>query len=73
MDTNLVEFFYIIDEFCKEIKKTMEGHLIREDVSKKKRNRSFVMSDSEVITIMVLFHQSHCRDLKYFYVHHIQK
>jgi hypothetical protein len=73
MDTNLVEIFYIIDEFCKEIEKTKEGHILREDVSKKRRNRSFVMSDSEVITIMVLFHQSHCRDLKYFYVHHIQR
>ena len=41
--------------------------------SKKKRNRAFVMSDSEVITIMALFHQSHCRGFKYFYVNHIQK
>ena len=73
MDTNLVEIFHIIDEFCKEIEKTMKGDLLREDVSKKKRNRSFVMSDIEVITIMVLFHQRHCRDLKYFYVHHIQR
>ena len=24
MDTNSVEIFYIIDEFCKEIEKTME-------------------------------------------------
>ena len=73
MDTNSVEIFYIIDEFCKEIEKTVQEHILTKDTSKKKRNRAFVMSDSEVITVMVLFHQSHCRDLKYFYVNHIQK
>ncbi|GHU75812.1 hypothetical protein FACS189414_0710 [Bacteroidia bacterium] len=30
------------------------------------------MSDSEIITIMILFHQSHCRDLKFFYINHIK-
>ena len=28
MVTNLVEIFYIVDEFCKEIEKTMQGHLL---------------------------------------------
>jgi len=26
MDANLVEIFYLVDEFCKEFYKTMEGH-----------------------------------------------
>ena len=34
MDTNSVEIFYIIDEFCKEIEKTMEGHLLTMKISK---------------------------------------
>jgi len=72
MDTNLVEIFCIIDEFCKEIEKTMEGHRLRKDTSKKTRKRAFTMSDSEVITIMIMFHQSHYRDLKAFYIRHIQ-
>ena len=73
MDTNLIEIFYIIDEFCKEIEKTMQGHILRKDTSKKTRKRSFRMSDSEVITIMVMFHQSHFRDLKAFYINYIQR
>ena len=31
------------------------------------------MSDSEVITIMVMFHQSRYRDLKAFYINYIQQ
>ena len=72
MNTNLVEIFFIVDEFCKEFKKVMEGHQMPADPSKKRRNRAFTMSDSEVITIMIMFHQSHCRDLKFFYINYIQ-
>jgi len=72
MNTNLVEIFYIVDEFCKEFNKVMEGHRLVNKSSKKTRKRAFTMSDSEVITIMILFHQSHYRDLKYFYINHIQ-
>jgi len=72
MDTNLVEIFYIIDEFCKEIYKTMGGHLLSKETSKKARKRAFTMSDSEVITIMIMFHQSRFRDLKAFYTSYIQ-
>ena len=50
----------------------MKGHSLVKDTSEKTRKRAFTMSDSEVITIMIMFHQSHCRDLKYFYVNHIQ-
>jgi hypothetical protein len=31
------------------------------------------MSDSEIITIMIMFHQSHYRDMKAFYINHIQQ
>jgi hypothetical protein len=50
----------------------MEGHQLPKDLSKKTRKRAFAMSDSEVITIMIMFHQSHYRDLKFFYINHIQ-
>ena len=73
MDTNLVEIFYIIDEFCKEIEKTMEGHSLPKDISKKTRSRAFTMSNSEVITIMIMFHQSRYRDIKSFYINYIQQ
>jgi hypothetical protein len=72
MDTNLVEIFYLVDEFCKEFEKVMEGRLLISKPTKKTRKRAFTMSDSEVITIMIMFHQSHFRDFKAFYINHIQ-
>jgi len=73
MNTNLVEIFYLVDEICKEIAKTMDGHLMAANTTIKKRNRAFTMSDSEVITILIMFHQSHYRDLKTFYINYIQQ
>jgi len=73
MYANLVEIFYLVDEFCKEIEKTMEGHLLLRDLSKKRRKRAFTMSNSEVIIIMIMFHQSRYRDIKSFYINYIQR
>ena len=38
---------------------------------KKKRNRSFTLSASEVMTIMVLFHLSGYKDIKHFYIFYV--
>ena len=73
MSTNLVAISYIVDEFCKEIVKTMKGHLVAGDTSKKTRKRAFTMSVSEVITLMIMFHQGRYRDLKLYYINHIQQ
>jgi hypothetical protein len=73
MDHKITEIFYLIDEFCKEFDKVKEGHVLKEKVAKKRRNRKFKMSDSEVITIVILFHLKGYRCLKHFYVQHVQK
>jgi hypothetical protein len=72
MNTNIVEIYYIIDEFCKNFDKVKEGHVVGSNTDKKARKRAFTMSDSEIITIMVLFHQMHCRDIKFFYINYIK-
>ena len=41
MKANLVEIFYLVDEFCKEFDKVMEGHILAKDTSKKSRKRAF--------------------------------
>ena len=72
MDTaNLVEFFCIFDEFCKYFNIELKKHVI-EDSNKRHRNRKGRMSDSEIMTILVLFHTSHFRDLKTFYLGYMQ-
>ena len=64
MDTaNLVEIFCIFDEFCKYFEIELKKHVI-EGSSKRHRNRQGRMSDSEIMTILVMFHTSHFRDLK---------
>ena len=56
MDHEVTEIFYLIDEFCKEFNQVKEGHVLKENTSKKTRKRKFKLNDSEVITIITLFH-----------------
>ena len=69
----ITEFFCVIDDFCKEMNQIIDQNVILEDTGKKKRNRKSKMSDSEVITIMVLFHLKGYRCLKHFYINHVQQ
>lgn len=69
----ITEIFYLIDEFCKEFELAKEDHILQEKTSQRKRNRKFKLNDSEVITILVMFHQGQFRNLKHFYVYYVQK
>lgn len=69
----ITEIFYLVDEFCQEFYKAKEGHVLESITSKKKRNRPFKMSDSEVITVLIIFHLGQFRNLKHFYIFYLQK
>jgi len=73
MHSKITEIFYLADEFCKEFNKAKAGHILSEEAAKKTRNRKFTLSDSEVITIMILFHLGNYRTFKHFYINYIQK
>lgn len=73
MDNKITEIFYLIDEFCKEFEQVKEGRILPNETFKKRRNRKFKMSDSEVITIVTLFHLKGYRCLKHFYIQHVQQ
>ena len=73
MDSKITEIFYLVDEFCKDFERAKKGHVLSEETSLKRRNRKFTMSDSEVITIVILFHHKNYRCLKHFYCMHVQK
>ena len=68
----IMEIFYSVDEFCKQIEPQFKKKAIGKD-GKKSRNRAFKMSDSEIITIFILFHLSGYRILKVFYTQMICK
>ena len=63
MKINIVDVFCIIDDFFKLFDETIKKKILEEE-GKKRRNRKFKMSDSEVMTILILFHLSRYRDLK---------
>ena len=69
-DTNLIEIFCIFDDFCKYFTPELKKHTFQVP-NKRHCNRTSRMSDSEIMTILVLFH-THCfRDLKSFYLGYI--
>jgi hypothetical protein len=74
LDTDkITEIYFIIDEFSKEFDKTITAHSLNEKDSPKKRNRKFIMSDSEVMKILVLFHAMGFKNLKHFYLYYVGK
>jgi hypothetical protein len=68
----ITEIFYVVHEFCNEFEKATSGHIVRKDNSKKSRSRSFKLHDSEIITILILFHTGQFRNLKHFYTQYVQ-
>lgn len=68
----ITEIFCLVDDFCKEIESIKEGHILIENGHKKQRIRKFKMSDSEVITILIIFHLMNFRELKHFYINYVQ-
>lgn len=64
----ITEIFYLADDFCREFSKSFDSHLIGNKPKKTPR-----MSESEIITIMILFHFGAFRNLKHFYINYVQK
>lgn len=67
----LVEIYCVVDEFCKGADQYMAPKTLVED-GKRRRHRKPMMSDSEVMTILIMFHLSRMRDLKSFYLGYIK-
>jgi len=63
---DVTELFCSIDDFWKDLKNKWEKSLI---YSKSSRGPTCSLSMSEIITIMILFHQSNFRCFKYFYLY----
>lgn len=66
---SLVELFVHVDDFCKLFLPELEQHLLQSGAIQRRRDRSLAMS--EVMTIMIHFHQSHYRNFKAYYCEHV--
>lgn len=70
-ENKIIEIFCALDDFSKEYHSAIDKSSITELSIKKKRKRKRKMSDSEVMTIMVLFHLKSYRNLKHFYLDYV--
>jgi hypothetical protein len=67
----ITEIFCIVDDFCKEFNKEFKNLQIQSGDGKRHRNRSLEMSESEIITILLLFHFGTFHNFKHFYLFYI--
>jgi hypothetical protein len=66
---DIVALFYDLDKFALEFEPLWKRHLLEN--GKVHRNRPGQMCLSEVMTILVLFHDSNYRTFKHFYLEHV--
>jgi hypothetical protein len=67
----ITEIYCIADDFCKEFAEEFKKHKMLPEDGKKHRNRSCEMSDSEILTILLLFHFGSFKNFKHYYLHYI--
>lgn len=68
----VTEFFVILDDFYKEFDVEIKKHRI-ELMDVNSRNRKTTMSESEMMSILLLFHFGHFTNFKHFYIQYVQK
>lgn len=68
----IIEIFISVDDFCLEFEQEIKKHLL-ESQSAPRRNRSSRLTDSEIITIQILFHFGSFRNFKYFYLYYVSR
>jgi len=68
----IIEIFFSVDNFCNEFKNEF-SKLPNKKISggKKTRNRASSLCDSEVISLLISFHNGQFRNFKHFYVYYV--
>ena len=67
----LEEIFCFVDDFCQEFLPKWKQYFISSGI--RKHYKLSRMSTSEVMTILIHFHQSHYRNLKHYYLNEVLK
>ena len=72
-DDKIIELFSKCDDFSKNSDDIIQNSSIdaQESTKKHKHHREGIISDAEVMTVLVLFHYSGYRCLKHFYLNHV--
>jgi hypothetical protein len=66
---SVLELFCAVDDFCQAFEPKWHQHCLTS--GDKRRNRRRELALSEIMTILILFHQSHYRTFKAFYTEHV--
>jgi DDE family transposase len=66
---SVLELFCAVDDFCQTFEPIWHQHCIASGT--KQRHRARQLTTSEIMTILILFHQSHYRTFKAFYTEHV--
>ena len=67
-ESKVTEIFCIADDFCKEFEVEMSKNALSSSADATKRRRKRMMSDAEVITILICFHFNTYRNFKHYYL-----
>ena len=67
-DYKVTEIFCAIDEFCKHFEAENAGKLLLSEEGIKCRRRKASLSDSKILTILLLFHFGYFRNFKHYYL-----
>lgn len=67
-ESKITEIFYIADDFCKEFEVEMAKKALSSSSDAPKRCRKRMMSDAEVIIILICFHFNTYRNFKHYYL-----
>ena len=65
----ITEIFCIADDFCKELEKELAKKVLPDSDNAPKRHRKRMMSDAEIITILICFHFNSYRNFKHYYLY----
>ena len=68
---NILELFVSVDDFWLAFRPHWYQHLL--DTGKRQRIRESQLSESEIMTLMILFHQAHYRNFKAFYLGYVRR
>lgn len=72
LDDKVIEIFIEIDDFCIDFEQQIQIFRLNAP-NKLVRNRKSKLSDSEIMTILICFHQSHYTNFKAFYLEMVSR
>lgn len=70
MEDTLISLYCLVDEFCQQVIPQWQNHLLTHQLIK--RRRTTQLSVSEIMTLVIYFHQSQYRSFKHYYLKQVQ-